>query len=90
MAYCIVSSVGLEDCAARALIGHRRALLAERPKNRNLPHSCCMNFLRFESSGGAKILSVYIFVWRCIRFLLVSMVHFVHIFVHVGRVLMPS
>jgi hypothetical protein len=53
MAYCIVSSVGFYDCTARALIGHRRVLSTARPKNRDFPHSCCMKFLPFASSGGA-------------------------------------
>ncbi len=35
MAHCIVSSVGLDDCAASALIGHNRVLSIALPRKRN-------------------------------------------------------
>ena len=53
MALCIVSSVGLEDCAASALIGHNRVMLTALPRYRNLPHNCQMKCFPCASNGGA-------------------------------------
>ena len=55
---CIVSSVGFADCDAMALMGQRRVESTALPKNRNFPHTCCMNRLPFLSSGGEAGLSV--------------------------------
>ena len=35
-----------------ALIGHRIVLSTARPWNRNLPHTCWINFLVLESTAG--------------------------------------
>ena len=48
-----MSVVGLADCDAIALIGHRSVLSTARPKNKNLPHTCWMNFLVLASTNGA-------------------------------------
>jgi hypothetical protein len=47
-----VFSVGFADCDAMALIGHRRVLSTARPRNRNFPHTCWMNFFDLESTVG--------------------------------------
>ena len=47
-----MSLVGLDDCAARALIGHKRVLSTAQPKIMNFPDICCMNFHPIASSGG--------------------------------------
>ena len=49
----IVSSIGLNDCEAIALIGYNGVMSTACPRNKNFPHTCCMNFLPFLSSSGA-------------------------------------
>ena len=41
------------DCEAIALIGHTKVLYNARPRNKNLPHTCWMNFLPFLLRSGA-------------------------------------
>jgi hypothetical protein len=48
-----VSSVGLDDCDAMALIGQRRVLSTALPRNKKLPHTCWMNQLALSSNRGA-------------------------------------
>ncbi len=48
-----MSSVGLDDCNAMALIGQRRVLSTALPRNKNLPHTCWMNHLALLTNGGA-------------------------------------
>jgi hypothetical protein len=48
-----VSVVGAADCDAIALMGHSSVLSTARPRNRNLPHTCWMNFFVLASTGGA-------------------------------------
>ncbi len=50
--YRIVSSVGLDDCDAMALIGQSRVLSTALPRNKNFPHTCCMNRLALSSTKG--------------------------------------
>ncbi len=47
-----MSSVGLDDCNAMALIGQRRVLYTALPRNKNLPHTCWMNRLALLSNSG--------------------------------------
>ena len=45
-------SVGFADCDAMALIEHKRVLSTARPRNRNFPHTCWMNFFVLASTNG--------------------------------------
>ncbi len=49
-----MSSVGLDDCDAMALIGQRRVLSTALLKNKNLPHTCWMNHLALLSNSGVS------------------------------------
>ena len=49
----IISSVGLDDCDAMALIGHNNVLSTALPRKRNFPHTCWMNFFPLASNRGA-------------------------------------
>ena len=49
----MVSSVGLADCEAIALMGHNSVESTARPRNRNFPQTCWMNFLPCLSREGA-------------------------------------
>ena len=40
--------MGADDWDAIALIGHSSVLSAALPRNRNLPHTCCMNIFVFK------------------------------------------
>ncbi len=48
-----MSSLGLDDCDAMALIGQRRVLSTALPKNKNLPHTCWIKRLALSSKNGA-------------------------------------
>ena len=48
----------MADCDAIALIGHNNVASTARPKNKNFPHTCWMNFLPAASSTGAVELCV--------------------------------
>ncbi len=48
-----MSSVGVDDCDAMALIGQRRVLSTALPRNKNLLHTCWMNHLALSSNNGA-------------------------------------
>jgi hypothetical protein len=48
-----VSSVGLDDCDAIALIRQRREQSTALPRNKNLPHTCWMSRLALSSTSGA-------------------------------------
>jgi hypothetical protein len=48
-----VSSVGLDDCKAMALLGQRRVLSTALWRNENLLHTCWMNCLALLSNNGA-------------------------------------
>ncbi len=48
-----MSSVGLDDWDAVALIGQRRVLSTGLPRNKNLPHTCWMNRLALSSNSSA-------------------------------------
>ena len=48
-----MSSVGAADWDAIALIGRSNVLSTALPRKRNLPHTCCMNFFVFASTGSA-------------------------------------
>ncbi len=48
-----MSSVGLDDFEAMALIGQRRVLSTALPRNKNLPHTCQMNRLALSSNNVA-------------------------------------
>ena len=50
--------MGVANCNAIALIGHSNGALTARPKNKNFPHTCWMNFLPAASSNGAVELCV--------------------------------
>jgi hypothetical protein len=47
----IVSSVGFADYDVIALMGHSSVLLTACPINKNLPHTCWMNFLPCSSNN---------------------------------------
>ncbi len=47
-----MSSVGLDDCNAMALIGKSRVLSTALPRNKNLPHTSWMNHLALSSNSG--------------------------------------
>ncbi len=49
-----MSSVGLDDCDAMALIGQRRVLSTALPRNKNLPHAYWMNCLALSSNSGVS------------------------------------
>ncbi len=49
-----MSSVGLDDCNAMALIGQRMVLSTALPRNKNLLHTCWMNHLALLSNSGAS------------------------------------
>ena len=49
----IVSSVGLVECKAIALVGHNSVLSTARPRNKKFPQTCWMNFLPLMSISGA-------------------------------------
>ena len=51
--YSNVSVVGADDCDAMALMGQSSVLSTARPRNRNMPHTCWMNFLVLASTSGA-------------------------------------
>ncbi len=42
--------MGFSDCDAMALIGHSSVLSTARPRNRNFPHTCWMNFFVLAST----------------------------------------
>ncbi len=48
-----MSSVGLDDWDAMALIGQRRVLSTALPSNKNLPHTCWMKCLDLLTNSGA-------------------------------------
>ncbi len=48
-----MSSVGLDDCDAMALVGQRKVLSTALPRNKNLSHTCWMNHLALLSNSGA-------------------------------------
>ena len=47
-----LSIVGFRDWEAMALMGQRSVGSTARPRNRNLPQTCWINFLPFWSRGG--------------------------------------
>ncbi len=47
-----MSSVGLGDCDAMALIEQRRVLSTALPRNKNLPHTCWINRLALSFNSG--------------------------------------
>ncbi len=49
-----MSSVGLDDCNAIALIGQRMVLSTALPRNKNLLHTCWMKRLALLSNSGAS------------------------------------
>ena len=63
-----VSSVGAADWDAIALMGHSNVLLTALPRKKNLPHTCCMNFFVFASTGAAvdAVVAYCVFAPYCI------------------------